>query len=134
MSELQSLLTPSNLAIAAVVLLLLLTLRNRGRGSNRRTRPRGPGNARYVCARCSGEFLHSNRTISAWEKGTKRIFCDGCHKQWISKQPPRPNAESSLRTMRVDAHQGASRPSGCFAVVLLVAIIPTVLLYASFTA
>ena len=49
----------------------------------------GPQSVRFTCAKCSKEFNHTRRTIAAWEKGSRRIFCNGCHKKWIDSRPAR---------------------------------------------
>lgn len=47
----------------------------------------GPQSVRFTCAKCSNQFNHTRRTIAAWEKGSRRIFCNGCHKKWIDSRP-----------------------------------------------
>lgn len=49
----------------------------------------GPQSVRFTCAKCSNQFNHTRRTIAAWEKGSRRIFCNGCHKKWIDSRPVR---------------------------------------------
>jgi len=78
-------------AIAAAVFLIgLLYLRAR----TKRTRSvglrvaGGPANLRFTCAGCSGEFTHSRRTLAAWQKGTRKFFCNACHTKWQGSHPP----------------------------------------------
>ena len=82
------------LAVAGVVLVVVLALviRSMGKKSRPIERPaaRGPANLRFTCAGCSGQFTHTKRTIGAWEKGTRRFFCNECHKKWRNSQPPQP--------------------------------------------
>ena len=130
MINIESLRTPATAIVVAIVLLVLLSRRNRATKPIERTRPRGPGSARYVCAKCAGEFLHSNRTISAWEKGTKRIFCDGCHKQWLNQQPRPVRASPPSAPARSHTRQGNPKASGCLGVLLLLAVIPSAIVYA----
>jgi hypothetical protein len=56
--------------------------------SIRRSQLSGPDNLNYVCAGCGGLFPHSRRTIAAWERGTRRFYCNVCHKKWRDQQPP----------------------------------------------
>jgi DNA-directed RNA polymerase subunit RPC12/RpoP len=131
MSLLQDPLFPTALAAFAFLLLIWLALRNRSKKSIRKSKPRGPGNLRYTCTKCSGQFLHSNRTISAWEKGTQRIFCDSCHKQWIAKQPKSDRISSNLSAQRSKTPISRNRqPSGCLGILVLLIIIPVALGFA----
>jgi DNA-directed RNA polymerase subunit RPC12/RpoP len=130
MIDIESLQKPATAIVVAIVLLVILALRNRATKPVERTKPRGPGNARYVCAKCAGEFLHSNRTITAWEKGTKRIFCDGCHKQWLNKQPRPMQATNTSSPARSNMRHRSPKTSGCLGVLLLLAVIPGVIVYA----
>jgi hypothetical protein len=79
-------------AMAVVAFLAgLVYLRLRGR----RTRSvglrvaNGPTNLRFTCAGCSGQFTHSRRTISAWNKGTRKFICNACHTKWHGVLPTR---------------------------------------------
>jgi hypothetical protein len=79
------------LSVAGVVLVVVLALviRSVGRKSPiERSVARGPANLKFTCAGCSGQFTHTRRTIGAWEKGTRRFFCNECHKKWRNSQPP----------------------------------------------
>jgi hypothetical protein len=78
-------------AIAAAAFLIgLLYLRAR----TKRTRSvglrvtGGPANLRFTCAGCSGQFTHSRRTLVAWQKGTRKFFCNACHTKWQGAHPP----------------------------------------------
>lgn len=91
-------------ALFAVVLLLLARARTgRGRGA-RRPSSRGPTDLRYLCAGCEGQFNHSKRTVAAWEKGTRRFYCNPCHAKWRGSQPTQP--------VQGDNRTGAGRSSG----------------------
>jgi hypothetical protein len=59
--------------------------------------------APFTCKTCGGAFKHNDRTIAA-TKEKKRPVCYNCH----------------------SAHRAARKPSGCFGVIILGAIIPTV--------
>ena len=130
-----------SIAVAFVVLLLALW-RVKSRTSRNAERPisRGPGNMRFVCGRCSGQFTHTKRTVTAWEKGSRRVFCDACHKKWRNAQPPQAQSDqaatsSSARTpsreftniTRPVDHSSPRSQSGCLVVAILIVVIPAVL-------
>jgi len=134
--------------VGAILLLLVAIVLVRRRSTNRssrilRSRPSGPDNLNYVCAGCNGQFPHSRRTVAAWEKGTRRFYCNLCHKKWRNQQLP-PNTPPSVR---VPAQSRQSLPSsacaytatsarvqpvaasragrsGCFTVIVLAILIP----------
>ena len=84
--------------IALAVALMFLVFRARATRMTRFERPvsRGPANLHFICAGCSAQFTHTKRTLGAWEKGTRRFYCNGCHKKWRGSQPiqPRQSNES----------------------------------------
>jgi hypothetical protein len=97
----------------------------------------------FTCAGCSGQFAHTKRTVAAWEKGSRRVFCDACHKKWRNAQPPqtssvRANASAPSRSSVERGKPGrvpglayspeAKAPGGCLGVVLLMLLIPVVVL------
>jgi hypothetical protein len=121
-----------------------------------RPRPRGPANIRYVCTKCAGEFTHTNRTISAWEKGSRRFFCNACHKEWRSENPvqstsptrapqqePANTKVASLPAMSSNTvkrtntptiagtsfHPSSKAPSGCLGMALLLVLVPSAIVY-----
>lgn len=144
----------TEVAIAAVLILALVVVglfvvtRKR---SNRpypaiSNRSRGPASLHYVCAGCSAQFTHSRRTIGAWEKGTRRFFCNNCHTKWRDRQPPRDvqssGSPTQARERTLSRQSGsaspssaphASRPSlaparsGCLTVIVLLVAIPIVI-------
>jgi hypothetical protein len=85
--------------------------------------------------------LHSNRTINAWENGTRRIFCDECHKVWRQSRPSNSTGHSVPRgnSANVNRHgnaayrsiQGAGR-SGCLGVFVVLVFLPPTLVYFAF--
>lgn len=83
-------------------------------------RPKRPPTQSFKCARCSRISRHSERTAEAWRRNVKQLFCDSCHRRWLEAQPRQVTA-------------GANRPihasskSGCFSVLLVLAIVPIVL-------
>ena len=94
-------------AAALVVVVLLLFLRARAARNRSSQRPvsRGPNNLWFVCAGCEGQFNHTRRTISAWEKGTRRFYCNACHTKWRGSHP----AQSAQGTMTQSAGAGSWR-------------------------
>ena len=94
------LLTPEvlvTLAAVLVVVVLLLSLRARAARNCNSERPvsRGPANLRFVCAGCEVRFDHTRRTLGAWEKGTRRFYCNACHTKWRGSQPAQNNTTQS---------------------------------------
>ena len=104
----------------------------------------------FTCTGCSGRFAHTKRTVAAWEKGSRRVFCNACHKKWRNAQlpqippqradipqipPQRADIGSSSRAegaRAVPAHAArysseAKAPGGCLGVVLLLLLIPVVI-------
>jgi hypothetical protein len=130
------------LAIVAVVLGLLAWLRRTGGSSATKTEAfRGPTNMYFTCAGCSGQFTHTKRTVAAWEKGSRRVYCDACHKKWRNAQPPQ--ASTTDARAPIHSHADAARseprrasrpayssdtkaPSGCLGIVLLMLLLPVV--------
>ena len=74
------------LIVVSVVLVLSRSL-GRTKIDFKKSEYSGPQDVRFTCAKCSKQFNHSRRTIVAWEKGSRRIFCNGCHKKWIDARP-----------------------------------------------
>lgn len=151
MFELQSNILPVGIGIALLVLVFLFRPRkNKGPQHIERVRPRGPANIRYACAKCAGQFTHTTRTISAWEKGSRRFFCNTCHKGWRSENPPIINtapkpahranspvqsstpASKTFNTSAASSRQAAG--SGCLGIALLLVLVPSAVVYAAFLA
>ena len=90
MSFMPQLLVAFGVALVVVVLLLLFRSRAaRNRGSHHSV-SRGPANLRFVCAGCEVQFNHTRRTLGAWEKGTRRFYCNACHTKWRGSHPTQP--------------------------------------------
>jgi len=138
-------LSPTSWIIAIAVLVLvavvLLRLRNSGRRvETLRPKARGPGSLNYACARCSAEVTHTRRTLAAWEKGSRRFFCNSCHKNWRDAQPAReqqdrqpasPSIESRAASRAAPQSGYSPTPrglaparSGCFTVILILVLMP----------
>ena len=111
-------------AIIAVAVLLVGAWCFKSGASRKAKRPivRGPSNMRFICARCSGQFTHTKRTVSAWEKGSRKVFCDACHKNWRNAQPPRAQSNRPTNQARPESK------SGCLGVCILVVAIPVALI------
>ena len=129
--------------LVAVALGFVVWRRNAGRSS--RAKPssfRGPASMHFTCAGCSGQFPHSKRTVAAWEKGSRRVFCNACHKKWRNAQPPQRQASDPVwgavqRNEEVPLTQMRSKPtqaleksgrSGCLSVMVLLLLVPAILL------
>jgi hypothetical protein len=125
------------LALLVVGTLLFLAKRS-GAQEGKKRLSRGPVAARYTCARCSKEAMHSNRTINAWENGTRRFFCNECHKAWRQSRPATPSGDGVPRSTRASVRgpatvtsrsiQGAGR-SGCLGILAALALLPLTLVY-----
>jgi hypothetical protein len=66
-------------AVAFLAGVLFLRARARRTRSVGRKVEGGPTNLRFTCVGCSGKFTHSRRTISSWQKGNRRFYCNACH-------------------------------------------------------
>jgi hypothetical protein len=69
-------------------------------------RPKRPPTAKFKCARCGTVVLHSARTENAWRGGAKRLFCDVCHRKWLSAQPAKADSTGSGRDRSLVANRG----------------------------
>lgn len=136
----------------AVILLIAITMSGR-KQTRTTTRPasRGPSSMQFVCAGCSQQFTHTKRTVAAWEKGTRRLFCNACHQKWRGSRPPqepqasgsagsrgqvpqpsaspaRTSTKSSVRTH----YSSAESRSGCLGFAVLFVVLPVVFFVAAF--
>jgi len=142
---------------AVGVLLALVALvawrKSAGRSSAAKGRVfRGPSEMYFTCARCSAQVAHTKRTIAAWEKGSRRIFCDACHKKWRTAQPPqeapygasagvasRASAGTTSRGLSNEARASRTQspayaseskgPRGCLGVALIMVLVPIAIVY-----
>jgi hypothetical protein len=74
-----------------------------------------PPTKTFRCAKCSVVEEYSPRTIEAWRKGFKRLYCKKCHRAWLDRQPGRVPDRT---------------PSGC-APVFLFGLIFLIVIYAT---
>ena len=144
-----------SLAVALVVLVLFVLVRARVKRNRtpQRTSARGPANLSFTCAGCEEQFTHTKRTLGAWEKGTRRFFCNACHTKWRASHPTQPVQGTGIRAVarppyssrsEESAHSAgshlhshsANRPpraasgSGCLGAALLLIAIPIALVVA----
>jgi hypothetical protein len=82
-------------------------------------RPKLPQNKSFQCARCKVSATHSERTIEAWRKGIKKLYCPTCHKQWLQSQPRDQDHSSSQRK---------SAGGGCLSVIVIGVLLPSVVI------
>jgi hypothetical protein len=80
--------------------------------------PKRPPTAKFKCARCGAVELHSERTENAWRGGTKRLFCDSCHRIWLAGHPNQSTAFGAASNRRSSAGRG------CLGVAILLAVFP----------
>src|ERR1043166_3031759 len=75
--------------ILAVIVTALVVFHSKAPEARAPRRPlsRGPASLRFTCEGCSEQFTHNKRTQKAWEKGTRRFFCNACHRKWRELQP-----------------------------------------------
>jgi DNA-directed RNA polymerase subunit RPC12/RpoP len=141
------LLVALGLAFVVLVALVLLRARVARNRKSERAMSRGPANLRYVCAGCSEQFTHTRRTLGAWEKGTRRLFCNACHTKWRGShplqqgqgsaaagpsaqptagrraEPPSPSGTGFTSRLNVTAAR-ASSGRGCLGVTVLLIAVP----------
>jgi hypothetical protein len=82
----------------AIILMLLKTVLSK--------KPMPPSKT-FRCAKCSAIENYGPRTIEAWRKGVKKLYCQSCHRAWLNKQPKQLPLVS------------AKSPSGCIPILLI---------------
>jgi len=65
----------------------------------------------FVCARCKSKEKYTNRTIEAWRRGFKKIYCQSCHQLWLKNNPHHKK------------QQYHTSGGGCYSVLVLFALI-----------
>ena len=150
------LLTPElliGLGAAFAIVVVLLLFRARAARGNNVQRPvfRGPPNMRFTCVGCSEQFTHTKRTIGAWEKGTRRFYCNACHTKWRGSHPLQSIQENSAVNSGVRHANRGGKPissadtvstahtsfrsvrggsgSGCLGVMVLLIAVPIVVTF-----
>src|SRR6266496_4267912 len=81
-------------------------------------RPRRPPSSTFKCARCGVVARHIDRTETAWRGGAKRLFCDSCHRLWLSAQPARDPSASPLSSNALRSNRG------CLSAALILLLLP----------
>ena len=84
------LLVPLAVALIVIVLFVLARGRTRQNRAPERQSARGPANLSFICAGCDEQFTHTKRTLGAWEKGTRKFYCNACHTKWRTSHPTEP--------------------------------------------
>jgi hypothetical protein len=81
-------------------------------------RPKQLPRSTFTCARCSTTTRHSNRTAEAWRNGAKRLYCDSCHRKWLSAQPQAAHGPGGGAVFARPAR------SGCLGASLVLVLVP----------
>jgi hypothetical protein len=140
------------IAISIALVLLIFRARATRRRTVERSVSRGPPNLRFTCAGCSEPSTHTKRTLGAWEKGTRRFYCNACHKKWRGSQPierPQSNRSASegapasaTRGREQVSSRSSAQPSishrpahttpgsGCLGVAVLLVAVPLAVVFA----
>jgi cold shock CspA family protein len=50
-------------------------------------RQKKPKSSTFTCTKCKKVERYDTRTISAWNKGFKSLYCNPCHVQWLRNKP-----------------------------------------------
>ena len=84
-------------------------------------RPKQPPRSTFTCARCSTTTRYSDRTVEAWRNGAKRLYCDACHRKWLSAQPRTATGPADRVVLARPAR------SGCLGASLVLVLLPLAL-------
>jgi len=76
-------------------------------------RERKPIEKSFTCARCRAASEFDQRTIQAWNNGFLKLYCRGCHRQWLDNNPRQEYAQ--VRSNR-----------GCLGVLAVMILIPSI--------
>lgn len=137
-------------ALIAIIFLIAI-VRTSSKKIRRTTRPtsRGPASMQFVCAGCSQQFMHTKRTVAAWEKGTRRFYCNTCHQKWRGSRPPQELQASSpvsapsqapasrardsdVRSSVRTSHSFTESRSGCLGITVIFIALPVIFLFATY--
>ena len=86
-------------AIPAVVAFILL---------NRQKKPK---TSSFSCTKCKKIERYDSRTLSAWNRGFTRLYCNPCHVQWLRSRPRHEQEEV----------YSSSKSGGCLGMFTLIA-------------
>jgi len=128
---------------AVIVIAFLLSRSTRSKPPVQRTTSpyTGPASVNFNCAGCGQQFKHTKRTIAAWKKGSRRISCNGCHKNWRDTNPvpravnepfPQPPSKQSAQKVHDESpdrptYTASQSRSGCLGVIAFFIFIPGLL-------
>ena len=68
----------------------------------------------FKCARCKKHEKYTSRTVEAWKKGFKKIYCQSCHRLWLKDNPAKIKQNYST----------SSGGGGCLGMVFLILVVP----------
>ncbi|WP_372881423.1 cold shock domain-containing protein [Psychromonas sp.] len=60
-------------------------------------RQKKPKNSAFNCSKCQKSERYDSRTISAWNSGFTRLYCNPCHVQWLRNNPRQQETYSSKK-------------------------------------
>jgi cold shock CspA family protein len=61
-------------------------------------RQKKPKSSSFNCTKCKKIELYDTRTISAWNRGFTRLYCNACHVQWLRNNPRQEKNYSSNKS------------------------------------
>lgn len=61
-------------------------------------RQKKPKNRLFNCCKCKKSERYDSRTISAWNRGFTRLYCNPCHVQWLRNSPRQQETYSSNKS------------------------------------
>ena len=61
-------------------------------------RQKKPKNRSFNCTKCKKSERYDSRTISAWNRGFTRLYCNPCHVQWLRNNPRQQETYSSNKS------------------------------------
>lgn len=65
----------------------------------------------FNCARCGGQSVHTERTLTAW-RNNKKPYCNDCHKRWLAANTGKPAFKYKNN-------------AGCLGFVVIFILVPT---------
>ena len=98
--------------IAVVIVFVLLILIYTFSGKK-------PESKTFSCSRCKKREQYSQRTLEAWRRGFKKIYCRQCHKKWLESNPNHKRQKTNY-----NSGSGSGSGSGCLSVLLIALFIP----------
>jgi cold shock CspA family protein len=105
----------SSLVPGAIFLVVLFMISNR---------KKQPANKFFSCSKCRVVASHDERTVLAWNRGLKRLYCKSCHQAWLLEQP---------KGQHVSRSSSASSSSGCLGLFMVIASVPIICIVSTVT-